>query len=101
MRRNKVSRKAVMLKITFVISIAVVWNLVVVHLSPIVENELALLQIGSSVDSSFLIHVYSGLKNYIWIAFAILMMPMFRKELAYIFKFVTSKIKEDFNNEEH
>jgi len=101
MRRNKINRKAVMLKITFVISIAVIWNLVVIHLSPIVENELALLQMGNSVDSSFLIHVYSGLKNYIWIAFAILVMSMFRKELAYIFKLVASKIKEDFNNEEH
>ena len=65
--------------------------------SPIVANELAMLQMSNSTDSSMWIQIYSQLMNYTWIIPVIIALIMFIPELSYLIKKLTNK--GDNNNE--
>ena len=69
--------------------------------SPTIANELAMMQMSNSSDSSMWIQAYSIAMNYTWIIPVILFLILFHKELIYIIKKISKKEKGETTNETH
>lgn len=64
-------------------------------LSPIIANELAMLQMSNSQDSSFWIQMYSYLSNYTWLAFAAFAILLYNKDIIKLINFTKEKMKNE------
>ena len=86
----------VFIKLIILSVLVIIYNAFTQTMSPIIANQLAMQQMQNYDTSSMGIQLYQYLTNYGWIVFVILIVIMFRKDVANIFK----KIKESMNNEE-
>ena len=86
----------VIVKTAMLITTVLTYNAVMNFVSPIVANELAMAQMNNSIDSSLCIQLYTYLRNYERVAFAIFIAALFSKEVYEIIK----KLKEKRNGKE-
>ena len=86
----------VFIKFIILSALVIIYNAFLQTVSPIVANQLAMQQMQNYDTSSMGIQLYQYLTNYGWIVFIILIVIMFRKDVANIIK----KIKENVNEEE-
>lgn len=61
--------------------------------SPIIANELAMIQMQNSVDSSFGIQAYTFLSNYDWMLFMLLVVLVFYKDILNVINNIKEKKK--------
>lgn len=76
--------------------IVIIYNAFTQTMSPIIANQLAMQQMQNYDTSSMGIQLYQYITNYSWIAFIVLIVVMFHKDVINIIK----KIKERTSNEE-
>lgn len=98
-RKQKISPSLIIVKIMIIAIVITIINITDQVVSPIIANELALIQMENREDSSLWIQLYSNISNYVWVAIVILVIFLFLRELKYIFNFIKSKFKEDKNHE--
>ena len=98
-RKQKISPSLIIVKIMIIAIVITLINIINQVVSPIIANELALIQMENREDSSLWIQLYSNISNHVWVAIVILVIFLFLRELKYIFNFIKSKFKEDKNHE--
>lgn len=89
--------KKVFNKCFFVVVVVVIVNLLSATVEPIVTNNLAMIQMGTSFDSSMWLQFYLGIKSYRWLLWAIFLYLLFKREI----RQMLLKIKEMIKNEEN
>ena len=72
------------------------FNVIGQTIIPVSQNQIAMMQMENTVESSMGIQLYSYIKDFSWVVVVIIAIMMFKKEIKIIF----NKIKEIFKNEE-
>lgn len=90
-------KTSVKIKLIILVLIVFSFKAVVQILSPIVANNLAMNQMYNTLDSNVGIQIYSYVVNHAKVAFAILIMVLFNREVREIIKKVKEKRNEEKN----
>ena len=91
--------KKVITKVIFLCAVFLLFEIIGMSISPIVENGLAVNQMYSTVESSMLVQVYSFMKNYSFILSVLLVLIVFHKELSKLYTTLKNNIKEQKGEE--
>ena len=82
-------------KVFGLITIIFIYNLIMQSVSHTFANEMALIQMQNSVDSSWWIGIYTYLSNNSWLFLLILIIVMFYKDVEKFIKFIKEKVNEE------
>ena len=83
------------------ISLAIVFGIlemIGLYVSPLYKNSFAMNQMSYSFDSNLALQVYDYISNYSWIAYILLTILVFHKEILKLYK-KFKKVKENVNEE--
>jgi large-conductance mechanosensitive channel len=92
---------AIVVKIVILLIIGGALTAFDAYISPTIANELALLQMTNSADSSMWIYAYSRMQNYLWLIPTVIGFILFIPEISYLIKKISGKanIEEKNNND--
>ena len=87
--------KKVTWKVVLLLILAVIYQRYIQLVSPIVSNQLAVNQMGNSMDSSLWIQAYSISVNNFYLVFMLVALLLFHKEIIKLLKRAKEKINEE------
>lgn len=90
--------KKIVIKIIALAIVFGIFEVIGLYISPLFENSLAMNQMSYSFESSLLVQAYDYISNYSWIAYILLTILVFRKEILKVYKNI-KKVKENVNEE--
>ena len=90
--------KKIVIKIIALAIVFGIFEAIGLYVSPLFENNLATNQMSYSFESSLLVQTYDYISNYSWIAYILLTILVFRKEILKVYKNF-KKAKENVNEE--
>lgn len=93
---RKPTVKSIIIKLFILFSFVFLLNLISATIAPVTQNELAMMQMENTIESSMGIQLYSYIKDYSWVVIVFVTAMLFYKEI----KFIFNKAKEIFKNEE-
>lgn len=87
--------KKILKKCFFVMVVVIITNLLSRTIEPIVTNSFAMIQMGTSIDSSMWLQFYLGVKSYKWLLWVVFLYLIFRREI----RQMLSKLKTNNHKE--
>lgn len=87
--------KKILKKCFFVMIVVIITNLLSRTIEPIVTNSFAMIQMGTSIDSSMWLQFYLGVKSYKWLLWVVFLYLIFRREI----RQMLSKLKTNNHKE--
>ena len=90
----KMKKRLVIKTIIFVV-VSIVLSGLYNAINPYIASSLAMLQMYSTVDSSFWIQMYSYLNNYTYLVFIVFAILLYNKDIVKLINLIKEKIKNE------